>query len=125
MHKRVLRRKPFSVDAQSYEVSITAIYDGKVELRVTIRADFGHRSFCTIRGLRNFDYYYNYGDWACGESTETNSAFAITPRMAAALIRHARRNGWSPETCPANHEIELTNVDAIALLARDPEKSKS
>ncbi len=39
------------------------MYADVIELRLTIRADFGYRSFCAFNGLQNFDYYYNYGHW--------------------------------------------------------------
>lgn len=110
MKKRVLRNKPFIVDNQRYEASLTATYADVIELRLTIQADFGYGSFCTIYGLQNFDYYYNYGHWDEIES------IAITPRMISALIRYARRNGWEPALSKSNEKINLTNQDAKSLV---------
>lgn len=116
MRKRIFRRKPYSVDGQRYEVSLTATYGDVVRLRLTIRADFANRSFCTINGLRNFDYYHNYGYWNDRDYSETSDEIAVTPRLIAALIRYARQNGWSPETARSNHQIAVTNIDAKSLL---------
>jgi hypothetical protein len=110
MHKRVFRQKPFIVDDQRYEASLTAMYADAIQLRLTIRADFGYRSFCTFNGLQNFDYYHNYAHWNDIES------IAITPRMISALIRYARRNGWEPDSSKSNQQIDVTNKDAKFLL---------
>ena len=108
--KRVFRHKPFIVDDQRYEASLTAMYAETVQLRLTIRADFGNRSFCTFNGLQNFDYYHNYGHWDVVDS------IAITPRVISALIRYARRNGWEPDSSKSNQQINLSNRDAESLL---------
>ena len=100
MRKRVIRRKPLVVDGQPYEVSVTATYEDVVKLRVTIRAGYGTHSFVTINGLRNFDYYYNYGYWTDENYSETADTIEITPRILTALIRFARNNGWSPGDAP-------------------------
>lgn len=113
MQKQVFRQKSFIVDNQRYEASLTAMYADAIELRLTLRADFGYRSFCTFYGLQNFDYYYNYGHWDEIES------IAITPRMISALIRYARRNGWEPDSSKSNQKINLTNQDAKSLLDDD------
>ena len=117
MPKRVIRRKLIVVDGQRYEASVTATYADVVKLRVTVRADFGTRSFVTISGLQNYDYFHHYGHWAQeGYAAETDT-IEITPRMLAALIRYAHDNGWSPESEKPNCNLTLTNVDAKALLA--------
>jgi len=110
MRKRVFRQRPFTVDNQRYEASLTAMYADAIQLRLTIRADFGYRSFCTFSGLQNFDYYHNYGLWNGIDS------ISITPRMIIALIRYARCNGWEPESSKSNQQINLTNKDAESLL---------
>jgi hypothetical protein len=115
MRKRVLQRKPFTVDGHRYKVSVTAIYDAHVNLRVAVRAEFGNRSYCTIKGLRNVDYYYNYGYWDNPTFSETSDTVSITPRLIASLIRYARNNGWSPETSKSNLQLEITNEDAKSL----------
>ena len=117
MRKRVLRNKPMVVDGQRYLASVTATYDDAVNLRVTIRADFGTRSFVAITGLHNFDYFHHYGHWSNEGFSETKDTIEITPRVLAVLIQYARNNGWSPESEKSNRHLELTNVDAKSLLA--------
>jgi hypothetical protein len=115
MRERVLRRKEFIVDGCRYEVSVTATYEARVELRVTIRAEFGTRSYCTIRGLRNVGYYHNYGYWNDEMFSEASDTISITPRLISSLIRYARNNGWSPESSKSNERLEITNLDAKSL----------
>ncbi len=115
MRKRVLKRKPLVVDGHRYEVSVTATYQAHVELRVTVRADFGSRSNCTIKGLRNYDYYHNYGYWDAEAFSEASDTISITPRLIASLIRYARDSGWSPEASKSNHQLDITNLDAKSL----------
>jgi hypothetical protein len=115
MRKRILRRKPFVVDGRSYEASVTATYTDVVNLRITFRANFGNRSFCTITGLRNFDYYYHYGYWNDPKYSQLTDTIAVTPRMISLLVSFARENGWLPETEKSNHEIAISN-DAAKLL---------
>lgn len=111
MHaKRIFRHKPFVVDGQRYLASLTANYEEFVRLRVTVRADFGTRSFCTFNGLHNFDYYFNYGHW-----NETDT-ITVTPRLIAVLIRYGRHNGWNPEASKSNCQIDITNTNAKAIL---------
>lgn len=110
MQKRVFRKRPFIVDNQHYEASLTAMYAEAIQLRLTIRADFGYRSFCTFNGLQNFDYYHNYGHWDAIES------IVITPGVISSLIRYARRNGWDPESSKSNQQTNLTNQDAKHLI---------
>ena len=59
MRKRIFRGKPFVVDGQPYKASLTATIGKFVDLRLSLQADFGNRSFCAIQGLRNFAYYFN------------------------------------------------------------------
>ena len=115
MRKRVLQRKPFAVDGNRYVVSITATYEARVMLRVTIRAAFGNRSYCTVKGLQNVDYYHNYGYWDDETFSEASDTISITPRLIASLIRYARDNGWSPESSKSNRQLEITNLDAKSL----------
>lgn len=116
MRERIFRRKPFVVDGQPYKASLTATIHKFVDLRLTLQADFGNRSFCTIRGLRNFAYYFNYGYWNEDDYSEPEQTVAVTPRMVAALIRFARHNGWSPESSVSNRQITITNQEAKSVL---------
>ncbi|TWU60881.1 hypothetical protein Poly51_11630 [Rubripirellula tenax] len=123
MRKRVLRNKPMVFDGQRYLASVSATYDDEVvHLRVTIRADFGTRSFVVIKGLQNFDYFHHYGHWTNQDYSETKDTIEITPRVLAVLIQHARNNGWSPESEKTNRHLELTNVNAKSLLAEYNER---
>ena len=117
MRKRVLRNKMMVVDGQRYFASVTATYGDAVNLRVTIRADFGTRSFVAITGLRNFDYFHHYGHWLNESYSVGADTIEITPRMLAALIRYASSNGWKPASEKPNRQIELTNLDAKSLFA--------
>jgi hypothetical protein len=116
MRKAVFRRKPFVVDGQSYVASLTATIGEFVELTLTVQAGFGHRSLCTIRGLRNFEYYYNYGYWNRDDYSEGEQTVKVTPRMVALLIRFARQNGWSPEDCASNFQLMITNIEAKGMM---------
>jgi hypothetical protein len=104
--------------------SVTATYDDVVNLRVTIRADFGTRSFVTITGLHNFDYYDHYGYWSKEGFSETTDLIEITPRMLVALIRYAHDNGWEPETIRSNQHLELTNQKAKSLVTADKARTE-
>ncbi len=117
MRKRVLRNKPLVVDGQRYLASVTVTYDDAVNLRVIFRADFGTRSFVTITGLHNFDYFHHYGHWSNEDYSETKDMIEITPRMLALLIQYARNQGWSPEFDKSNRHLKLANGDAKSLLA--------
>lgn len=116
MREKVFRRKPFVVDGQHYKASLSATIRECVDLRLTIQAEFGNRSFCTIRGLRNFAYYYNYGYWNDADYSEAEQTVSVTPRMIATLIRFSRTSGWSPESSAANHEFTVTNEEAKLML---------
>lgn len=119
MKKRLFRNKMLVVDGHPYEASLTALYEDVIHLRLTVRAGFGSRSFCTFNGLRNFDYYYNYGDWGDIDS------IAVTPRLICVLIRYARSNGWEPASCKSNRVIALTNLTAKSLLDDDDTPNES
>jgi hypothetical protein len=120
--KTTLRRKQFVVDGRKYVVSITAVgehSDEPVTLRITIRADFGHRSFCTIRGLRNYERWWNYGYWMkadYSESTARANQISVTPHLIAELIRLAHERGWNPDDCKTNHELQIENSEAKTLI---------
>ncbi len=115
MRKRIMRRKLFVVDGREFEVSLTAVYRDVVHLRVTVRALFGFRSFCVVRGLRNFDYFYNYGECASDATAESDARVSVTPWMIASLIRLAVQRGWSPKLSKSNQVIHFDNVEAITF----------
>lgn len=116
MRKRIVRRKPFVVDGRSYSVSISAVYNDVVELRVILGANFGTSSYCTIIGLRNLDYYHHYGYWDDSKFSASTDTISVTPRMISALVTFARENGWSPETEKSNRQLTITNEAAKSLV---------
>lgn len=107
--KTTLNRKPMTVDGRAYIASITAVYvaaGSPLTMRLTIRADFGHRSYCTFRGLTNHAYYFNYGEY------DPEQSISLTPRVVADLIRFAHSQGWEPMQSRSNFEVESDN-DAV------------
>jgi hypothetical protein len=119
MRKKILKRKRFIVDSQPYEVSMTAIYNDKIDLRVTLKAVFGYGSICAIVGLRNLDYYYNYGYWNEPNFSESTDTISVTPKMIELLIRFAHQSGWSPQSEKSNKRIAISNLKARELLTPD------
>jgi hypothetical protein len=112
-----MHNKPFNVDDRPYEVTVTPVLgkiDEPIDLRITLRADYGHRSFCIFRGLQNYGYYWNYGYWNLPEDKQIKT-IEITPRVIADLIRLAHIKGWSPDASKSNVEYTLEN-DAIMII---------
>lgn len=118
MRAKTLRRKRCVVDGRNYVVSITALSRGDqpIDLRVTIQANFGWRSVCIIRGLKNYGYYRNYGYWQKPDYSERRDTVSVTPRLIAELIRWSHRQGWTPECCKSNARLEMDNETAKALV---------
>jgi len=110
MKKKTTRnRKPMTVDGRPYIASITAIYvaaGSPLTMRLTKRADYGHRSFCMFRGLTNHAYYFNYGEY------DPEQSISLTQRVVADLIRFAHAQGWEPMKSRSNFKVESDN-DAI------------
>jgi hypothetical protein len=117
MGKRLMKRKRFTVDEQAYQVSISVNVEEVPQLCVTIRADYGKRSCCIIRGLKNYNCFWNYGEYNKEDFSEMRDTIEVTPKMIAALIQHAKEQGWSPDTSKSNFNLEMTNTQAKALLA--------
>lgn len=119
MQVKTLRRKKLVVDGRHYEASVTCVsrHNEPICLRVTFRARFGHRSFCIIRGLKNYGFYWNYDYWSDPAFSEPRDLISVTPRLLTELIRHAHHQGWSPDDVKSNYDIELSNEEAKALLA--------
>lgn len=110
-------KKPFNVDDRPYEVTVTPILgklDEPIDLRITLRADYGHRSFCIFRGLQNYGYYWNYGYWNLPEDKQIKT-IEITPRIIADLIRLAHTKGWSPDASKSNVEYTLENDEIMII----------
>lgn len=114
-HKSV-NRKPMTVDSLPYIASVNASYpkhSGPLALRVTIRADYGHRSFCTYRGFTNLEYWFNYSEY------DPEQVIEITPRVIAGLIRFALAHGWDPENSKSNVDLEADNKLVQSLMGKD------
>ncbi len=106
MPKRRTRPKPLIVDGEPYLYWIRELrYDsnGAVPLRVVVRADFGTRSFCTINGLSNREYWHDYPDW------NPAACISLTPGVVCQLIRYTRTQGWEPTESRTNVVFSLDN----------------
>jgi hypothetical protein len=86
---------------------------GDVPLRISIRAHFGTRSCCTVRGLTNRCFWHDYPEI---EEMRRN-AVSITPRHVCALIVMAHSKGWNPETSKSSFDLPATREDIRALIA--------
>jgi hypothetical protein len=116
MKKTTLNRSPMTVDGKPYEASLNATYpddSGPIAIRVTIRADYGHRSVCIFRGFTNLEYWFNYGEY------DPEKVIAITPRVIADLIRFAHTQGWDPDRSKSNVEIEADNSVIRQLMEKN------
>lgn len=109
------RQKPVIVDGFPYLYWIREMpYDklDAVPLRIVFRADFGHRSFCTITGLTNREYWHDFPIW------NPDVTIAVTPRVVCNLIRYARTQGWDPVGTSANYSLATDNA-SLAFIRND------
>jgi len=74
-----------------------------------LRSNFGHRSFCIIRGLKNYGHYRNYGYWGMSDYSEHRDTISVTPHLIAELIRWSHRQDWAPERCKSDVRLEMDN----------------
>lgn len=114
-HGRPRRSRPFQVDGRDYAVTIaTAGLDAEenVQMRATIRAQFGSRSVCIVRGLTSRAYWLDYPN----VDTHDAGAISITPQAVCVLIRHARQHGWDPEGAKSNFELRIDNDEFRTLM---------
>jgi hypothetical protein len=106
------------VDGKPYRVWLTATYRREFyQLRLLVRANFGAMSSAAIEGLRNFSRWEHYGYWWSEDFNATTKTIAVTPRLIAVLIRHALGAGWNPDQIKSQFQLEISNVEAKALLA--------
>ena len=111
------KSKKLIVDNQHYTVGLSGgpfDSDEMVPIRLSIRAEFGHRSFCTVRGLVNSWRYGGY--WYDDSATPTN--IQITPASCCEIIRLARKRGWSPDRQKTNFEMEISSEEFVELTSR-------
>jgi len=110
--------KHYEVDGRSYSVAIavSGIDEADdVHLRVTIQAEYGTRSFCTVQGLVNRSYWHDYPHI----EEMRKRTISITPSLVCHIIRHARDNEWNPESETTNRRIQLDNRLLAALQTKD------
>ena len=114
-HGGAPRGRPYTVDSRDYTATISpAGFDAEenVRMRVSIRAEFGHRSVCVVRGITNRSYWHDYPDV---ESMQA-AAISITPQVVCGIIRLAREKGWDPDTSKSNFALVIDR-EAVRLLA--------
>ena len=110
--------KPYDVDGKPYTVAISvADIDEQncVHLRVTIRAEYGTRSFCTVKGLVNRSYWHDYPDI----EEMRKRTISITPALICHIIRHALVTDWDPESDAQNQSLLLDNEFLAGLKPKD------
>ncbi|MEM9940488.1 MAG: hypothetical protein AAF939_02785 [Planctomycetota bacterium] len=110
------KRKRYIVDQLPYTACITEhgiSEDGGIQLGVAIKADYGLRSLCLIRGTVNRSYWMDYPDF------DPNKSFSITPRVVCDLIRFAIANVWSPATSKSQMEFRVDNQKLSSIIQSD------
>jgi hypothetical protein len=106
------RQKPVIVDGEPYLYWIRELpFDDAdaVPLRVVLRADFGTRSFCTITGLTNREYWHDFPIW------DPDVTISVTPKVVCNLIRFARTQGWNPVSTRTNFSIATDNASLSSI----------
>jgi len=88
---------------------------GDVPLSISIRAHFGTRSCCTVRGLTNRWFWHDYPDI----EKMRQVAISITPRHVCALIAMTHSRGWNPDASKSNFNLPATREDIRALIPQD------
>ena len=110
------KEKPrkYDVDGREYAVSISVgeiDEEDTVHLRITIRALFGNRSVCLVRGVTNRSFWHDY---PYVEQMRKES-ISVTPKVVCGLISRAHSEGWNPEGSRTNFEM-FTNKESIRAL---------
>ena len=97
----------FQIDGREYAVAISpGGFDegGNVRLRISIRAHFGNRSFCLVRGVTNRSFWHDYPDI----EEMRKASISIGPRQACGFVALAHSMGWKPEASKSNFELQAT-----------------
>ncbi|QDU46031.1 hypothetical protein Mal52_45280 [Symmachiella dynata] len=113
-----LKGKKYEVDGNSYTVAVTVKdidSDNGVHLRITIRAEFGNRSFCSVTGLVNRSFWHDYP--AIEEMRKRS--ISITPSVVCKIIRHVRKGMWQPDQESANRNYEIDNEVLASLVGKN------
>ena len=100
--------KSYNVAGNPYVVSIGVrdITDaGEVRISLTVRAEYGEKSFCKIRGLVNRSYWHDYPD----VEEMRKQSIAITPAIVCKLIRQAHQSGWNPVESKSDFVMDIDN----------------
>ncbi|MDB5335928.1 MAG: hypothetical protein JWN70_1547 [Planctomycetaceae bacterium] len=108
------KARNYQIEGQEYAVSISGgkiNADGDVPLRISIRAHYGHRSFCLVRGVTNRSFWHDYPNI---EEMRKN-AISLAPRQACDLIALAHRLGWNPVVSRSNFEFVATKETIQAV----------
>lgn len=107
------RQKVIETDTGQYSAKVVS---GKpdeheaVALRVVIRAEYGTRSFCTIRGLENDTRLAHLVG-----NTSNLEPIEITPLTITRLIEAAHERGWNPSEDRTNFEMMIDNEEFLAI----------
>jgi hypothetical protein len=91
---------------------------GNAHIHVTLRAEYGTRSFCLIRGLTNF-HYWSYDWWSA--NAVCPEPVAVTPRVLSRLIPWAHDARWNPADSKSNCHLQLSPEECRQMTA--PETS--
>jgi hypothetical protein len=105
-----------TVDHNQYVVKVSAERtdaDGTVHVRVTLRAQYGTRSVCIVRGFENLDQW-SYA-WLKPDFVPID-VIAITPGVVCRLIKWAHQAGWNPAEVKSNVELRVSADDVRRLL---------
>jgi len=105
------------IDGRQYFVSVSGgeiDAENNVHLRIAIQADFGHRSYCIVRGVTNRSFWHDYPNV---ELMRENS-ISVTPRVVSNLIALAHSEGWNPEVSKSNFELFATRETIRGLAIR-------
>jgi hypothetical protein len=107
----------YQIEGREYAASISAGHVDKednVALRISIRAHFGTRSFCTVRGVTNRSYWHDYPYI----EEMRKIAISIAPRHVCALVAWAHSKGWDPIASKSNFELLANREDIRALIGQ-------
>jgi hypothetical protein len=83
-------------------------------LRVTVKAQYGVRAVCLVRGLSRRSFWHDFPD----VEQARNEAISITPKVVCGLIRLALERGWEPEVSRSNFNLAVDR-DVVRALAED------
>jgi hypothetical protein len=104
----------YRIEGREYAVSISAgkiDKAGDVPVRISMRANFGKRSFSLVRGVTNRSFW---DDYPYIEEMRKVS-ISLTPRIVCRLIALAHARGLSPETSKSSFQFVATRETIRAI----------